>query len=512
MNVSTFLKHWNIKENPFLAEEARQDQVFARLAGPSGELRPGGRGLESQHPDFEKILGDPSRPATAIVFGEKGAGKTAIRLQIEDAIRSHNGKHPDAKTLVVPYDDLNPILDRFVRSQATSDPTKALESLRLVDHIDGILSVAVPKLVDSVLKNEAGSIDLGERPETVLRRLKPADKKRWSGLQLLYDRPDQLPERGKSLRRALRLFAPNWGRPLRWIGGALWALLIGLIVLYRLADEADRSWLHVLAMVAVGGMATVLSGRLLVDWWKNWKRARRLSDQLRVVDRTVHGWRNALGRMPWGLLQGVSLPLDELDDARYERLDDLCRILAPFGYTSIVVLIDRVDEPSLISGDAARMRSVIWPLFNNKFLQHDRIALKMMLPIELRHELHRQSKEFFQEARMDKQNLIDRLDWSGTTLYDLCSTRLRACAEPGTELSLIDLFDDTVNRQDVVDALDQMRQPRDAFKLMYQLVQQHCATATDEEENWQIPKLVLDQVRREQVERLEALHRGFGPA
>jgi hypothetical protein len=44
----------------------------------------------SAHSDFDKILGDLSRPSTSIVFGEKGSGKTAIRLQIADRVARHN--------------------------------------------------------------------------------------------------------------------------------------------------------------------------------------------------------------------------------------------------------------------------------------------------------------------------------------------------------------------------------------------------------------------------------------
>ena len=61
------------------------------------------------------------------------------------------------------------------------------------------------------------------------------------------------------------------------------------------------------------------------------------------------------------------------------------------------MVLDRIDEPTLISGDPDRMRAVIWPIMNNKFLQQEGIGFKMLLPIELRHELFRESNAFFQE-------------------------------------------------------------------------------------------------------------------
>ena len=69
-----------------------------------------------------------------------------------------------------------------------------------------------------------------------------------------------------------------------------------------------------------------------------------------------------------------------------------------------------------------------------------------------------------------------------------------------------------VTRQDVVDALDQMQQPRDAFKLLYRCVQEHCSNVTDEAPEWRIPRLTLEHVRKEQAERVQQLFRGVRPA
>lgn len=139
--------------------------------------------------------------------------------------------------------------------------------------------------------------------------------------------------------------------------------------------------------------------------------------------------------------------------------------------------------------------------------------MKMLLPLDLKHLLYRESQDFFREARLDKQNLIDRLTWSGAMLYDLCTARLNACRTNGAEpMSLTDFFDDTVSHQDLVDALDQMHQPRDAFKLMYTVIQDHCAGIPEETPQWKIPKLVLDNIRRDQVDRLSGMLRGTRPA
>ena len=127
MNLSQFFEHWCIVENPFKGEEARHDSVFARIGigSPDGSARSlpesqprvirdepvgpaaamptnnGGPVPVTTHSDFDKILGDLARPSTAIVFGEKGSGKTAIRLQIADRVARHNQWNPEAKVLLV---------------------------------------------------------------------------------------------------------------------------------------------------------------------------------------------------------------------------------------------------------------------------------------------------------------------------------------------------------------------------------------------------------------------------
>ena len=137
MEISQFIAHHGLSENPFNAEEARFDPVFERLSSHS-----------TTHQDFDKILGDISRPSTAVVFGEKGSGKTAIRLRIAKLVAEYNEKHPDKRTLLVAYDDLNPVLDRIAQrhqrgmsfSKASrANAEKMLSHTRLADHQEAML-------------------------------------------------------------------------------------------------------------------------------------------------------------------------------------------------------------------------------------------------------------------------------------------------------------------------------------------------------------------------------------
>ena len=147
MKVQQLLAHHGIKENPFGQEDAQSDQVFKRhcLEG-------------TYHPAWDKIFGSPEEPATAVVFGEKGSGKTALRLQIVDQIARFNREHPDRRVLVIEYDDFNPFLDcyrdrLFGRMRS---PERTLESWRLWDHMDAILTLGVSRVVDGLLGPVAG--------------------------------------------------------------------------------------------------------------------------------------------------------------------------------------------------------------------------------------------------------------------------------------------------------------------------------------------------------------------
>ncbi|MEM1424067.1 MAG: hypothetical protein AAGH64_08695, partial [Planctomycetota bacterium] len=202
MNTSRFLEHWKIVENPFRAEEARHDPVFNRLGvGPT------------THPNFEKIAGDASRPSTAVVFGEKGSGKTAIRLQLEQHLRAHNEASPDARVALIAYDDLNPVLDRLgsrLGVDRESDAEKiasALEKIRLVDHMDALLSLVVTRLVDTLLgRYDAGAQELfGSNAASRLRKSDRALRTDALLLASVYDAGDNPGERVGGVRKALSM-------------------------------------------------------------------------------------------------------------------------------------------------------------------------------------------------------------------------------------------------------------------------------------------------------------------
>lgn len=596
MNLQAFLDHWQIVENPFRGEEARQDPVFLRLEaaaemngriGPgtpktgSGELLAnagsangngtgagaGGLPHATTHPDFEKIVGQFDRPSTSIVFGEKGSGKTAIRIQIADRAAIFNAANPTARCLLIPYDDLNPILDRFserMGNERKPNIPETLAKLRLVDHMDAILSIVVPRIVDTVLKErqDQDPLDLGTEPRRAIRKCDVALRQELLLLQSLYDRPegsggglvggfgavvtstadglartvvtdakDKLRDgkssgkgggagggavaRTKRLRKTLRLRLPAMVWLWTFLAYTGW-LIPGALIWWGWRNEQLTLELNTLAYIILGLVLLylfVLMKRSVWDRLSFLRLGHRVRKQIRVISRSDISYARSFRQLDPSLLEPGILPTTNSDDTRYAMLERLKRVMRQFGYDSLVVIVDRADEPTLISGDPDRMKSVIFPMFNNKFLQQPGLSVKMLLPMELRHALFRESAAFFQEARLDKQNLIERLFWTGPMLYDLCTSRLQACRRPGAApMTLLDLFAEDVSRQDLVEALEHMHQPRDAFKMLYQCLVEHCSTLTNEQSKWKIPRHVLDSVRKSQVERVQQFQRGVRPA
>ena len=185
MKIQEFLEHHGIAGNPFAEEDAQNDTVFKRTC------------LESTfHPAWDKIYGDPADPSTAIVFGEKGAGKTALKLQMVRQFDRHNETHPESKTLVVLYDDFNPFLDRFVSRVGPNRPVdKVLSQWKLWDHMDAILSLGVTQFVSTLVDPPAREV--AARP-----RLTPPQARDLSLLAACYDQStaETFPSRWRKLR------------------------------------------------------------------------------------------------------------------------------------------------------------------------------------------------------------------------------------------------------------------------------------------------------------------------
>lgn len=501
MKIETFLRHWRLQENPFVAEEARDDDIYQKIMT---------QGIA--HPEFEKIFGRPDRPSASVVFGEKGSGKTALRLLMEQRLREYNEKNPDKKTWIVRYDDWNHMVDRTVGSEDAANDPANFRKIRLDDHVDKIISMVVTEIVDAASRSSSSKVSR-ELTKT-LRRLPRQHRLDLAYLTLLYDQPSlsTRSERWKKISSILKVnqfFTPI--HAMYALGGGVMMALLGV-----LAIVTGTMVPYAFIAVALGGLIAFLSAWIKIGpFFRNLKRRKRISEEIKVVDHPSSLLFQQLCTIKSSELDSLPLPTPADRDCRYELLGRLQRLIRGLGFVSMTVLVDRVDEPSLVNGDAKKMRNLIWPLFTHKVLQQDGLGIKMLLPIELGYELRREDADFFMGARLDKGNLIERLEWTGVNLFDICNHRVEAVCDYGEgeeSTALIDLFEDKVSVQDLVDALDQMKQPRDAFKFLYEIIIQHCKGSTDADPEFLIPKLTLEQCRRHQAQRVQDLSRGYSAA
>lgn len=493
MRIQPFLDHHGIASNPFADEDAQTDLVFK-----------GSCIRNSFHPAWDKIYGDPSEPATAVVFGEKGSGKTAIRLQIARHLDDYNADHPEHQAFVVQYDDFNAFLDRF-RDRFSGRRRRAdrmLDQWRLWDHMDAILSLAVTQLTDRILGNKQSRYPAARDEALPIERLDKAQVRDVMLLAACYDQStaESSFQRWRRLRHRLRF--RTWT--------SKWDLALGVLatvaVLATIVGLGKLSWFgSPWGYLLIAASWAPRGWRLLRWWWK----ARRIARNTRVLNRSTKLLCRTLLNFPGAEIVGQPLPAWQRTDDRYELLTKLQGVLRSMQFDGILVLVDRVDEPHLINGADELMRALVWPMLDNKFLKHPGLGLKMLLPIELERMLDQQDRDFHQRARLDKQNMIRSLDWTGQSLYDMANLRIAACAADGREPKILDLFEDLDQRR-LMDAFGTLRVPRHLFKFMYRLFTAHCNTHTEEQPVWKISGATFESVLALYGRDQDASDRGVG--
>jgi hypothetical protein len=239
-------------------------------------------------------------------------------------------------------------------------------------------------------------------------------------------------------------------------------------------------------------------------------KARRIVRHARALNHDTHLLRRLLMSFTAGQILGQPLPERDRTDDRYELLAKLQSVLHSLGFEGIIVLVDRVDEPYLINGSTELMRALLWPMLDNKLLKHPGMGLKLLLPIELERLVDREERDFHQRARLDKQNLVRSLEWTGQSLYDLANARIKACAAEGRSPVVGELLDASIDPQRLTGAFSSLRVPRHLFKFMYRLLTTHCNAHSDAQPVWKISSEMFESVlalyRRDQ----DAFDRGLG--
>ena len=474
MNLQQFLDHHGLKRNPFAEEDAQTDPVFKNHCI-----------VDTHHPTWDKVYGDPAEPGTSIVFGEKGAGKTAIRLQIAKHVREWNRQHPEKRLAVVHYDDFNPFLDRFAdRQHGRRRPDRVLAQWKLWDHLDAILALTVTGLVDRVLESQ-------QRPERVDIEAVPRDVERLDRFQArdllllaaCYDQStaETYVSRWHRLRKLadFSVVFSYWDTALGIGWTVFYVLLLSMLRYYGWLTTLSPFLLHVILLLAGWGPWAWRSAR---TWWT----ARKIVANVRVSNLAVSQVYRVLKRFQTAEIASQPLPTSARSDDRYEMLEKLLGILRTWKHPGLLILVDRVDEPHLINGSPDLMRALIWPMLDNKFLKYPGIGLKLMLPIELYRFVEKEGSEFYQRARLDKQNLVSTFDWTPEALVDVANARIAACRGEGGRGGLRDWIDPAVGDRRLIEAIGSLRVPRHVFKFLYRLLVAHCHAHSAEQPSWKI--------------------------
>ena len=464
MTEQEFLAHHLLTRNPFADEDAQTDSVFREFC-ISGTF----------HPSWSKVVGDAKQPATAVVFGPKGSGKTAMRLQLIRHISEHNLQFPENRVFLIEFDDFNSFLGPFqehLPRRQQGSPDRVLQSLRLWDHMDSILSLGVTQLVDRILQTSAtNNVPSFQVRQDAIDRLDRGQRRDLLLLTAAFDRSRSgtLQDRFTAIRKRLRFHSPSNFLPLA-IGIGLSLVLFWLsYFLYSRETLSLKTLLWLLPLTLIGAW-----GMYGYRWFRHQSIAMRVCKNLRVLQRDRGQLRKLLMQFSDKELDEQPLPQSQRSDDRYALLEKLQLLLRSLGFPGMIVIVDRVDEPDLVNGQSERMKQLVWPLLDNKLLKHENFGIKLLLPAELQYFVDRETREFHERARLDKQNVVQSFDWTGEALYDLLASRMRACSNSGARPSPKDLFHSDLTEPRLIAALQSLHTPRNLFRFLYRVITEHC--------------------------------------
>ncbi|WP_379553514.1 P-loop ATPase, Sll1717 family [Qipengyuania sp. DGS5-3] len=151
----------------------------------------------------------------------------------------------------------------------------------------------------------------------------------------------------------------------------------------------------------------------------------------------------------------------------------LKNIIIGFGFKSLYILVDRVDEVSDLANDAEASQKFVAPLVNNlHLLETDNVAFKFFLWDRM--------EDFVTAAGFRPDRVaVYRLNWSPGELEDMLSKRLSAFSD-GRIQSLNQLTDGSVDIDlDKLVCLLSIGSPRDVIRLAQRIVDEHTRIVDD---------------------------------
>ncbi|MCA9001039.1 MAG: hypothetical protein KDB61_03880 [Planctomycetes bacterium] len=507
MFADNWRAHWNLKEEPFVHEDADKDPVLAKLRAAA------------VHSSFDRLFGDPGAPVPGIVFGEKGSGKSGLRRTMLRRLEAYNQKAPDARAFCVEYIDFDPYLESLRRHEhigAGSKKTtpRLLEVWQRSDHMDAILSLAVTRLVNQVSKDPSGA-----------RKLDRKRKRDLLTLAQLYYRSDEQ-TRGEAVAGLQRSMGWFSGRPMMFqvlrtlatvvgLGLLAWPHLGALSVLF---DRFEDWTVRFPGLCHWAGMI-LLAGTWLWTWGASgmlYGRARRTVQAIRVIPGAARPLAKFLAALPPATRGELALPQKDEEESRYLMFKRLLAVLRDLQFQSLFVLVDRVDESTFLGSKAENMHAFVESLLEHKLLQFEGLALKLFLPIELsRLTLHASSEEL-KRMRLDKANTVQELIWTGQELMSIADQRLAAVAETpegGEPLKLTDFFSPDVQANNLRESLHNLGTPRLCFGFLGTLFTEHIRDLPDElpaeDPRWKIPQRLFDIQRSAWADRARSLRRNL---
>lgn len=502
MFTQRWREYWGLSEDPFTCEDADKDVILSSL-DPS-----------MVHWSFDRMYGNPRMPAPGIVFGEKGSGKSALRLMMRRRIETHNQANPDAKVFLVEYIDFNAYLHQFRRSIGARNDSgaaaKVMNRWSISDHLDSILSLGVSQLVDEALTQN-------KPPEGMNRK-----ERAYLGLHTaLYYSSTQRTQM-EALTQIMRRYKLGSFRPFfRWFLIILLTLVgVGVAIQPFFVQAYNAANPEQVINFGPAQLWHALGLAILAGIWGAWfyrflsvrTQAARASRAIKTLPRNPGTAKHLLEYMSAAERKEYVLPLGSDESSRYHQLQWFMTLLERFGYKGLYVLVDRVDEPSLLSAKDDLMRAFIERLLDIKLLQFPNLGVKLFLPIEL-DAIHRNATpEQLKRMRLDKSNLVPELKWSGNELYDIADQRLKLCLQTDARAqTLTDLFIDDFNLQDLKETLDHLGTPRYAFGFLSNLFTEYVKALPNDlpetDASWKISRSEFDVVRSSWMDRTGVLRR-----